>query len=123
MKRHPKLEKWIRAQIKEYCDALNLHMYELYSLEHTDNVDDNVTLQIYCNYPYVTYRVQYTDLTIKMFKEKRLDNLRSAVMHEVIHLALQEFSSKAATKSTQRELDHAEERFVDHMTVALRKFI
>lgn len=121
MKKHQKLETWIRKELTHYCELLNLQGYELWGVSPGD--DDSI-MSIMTKYPYKTYKIIYHREAVEYFEKKDYDKLKSTIVHELVHIMLSEFACKAEERFTsRRELIQAEEQAVDHISIVLRKFM
>ena len=118
-----KFETWAKKHLDRYVEILSLQAWNKYELLFSDDMGDAL-LTVASNYPYRWITVKYGASAIKMFGDKKEHaDLRHALLHEMVHVVLDELKTKAQTRSTRDEISDSLETAVEHFTVIIGRLV
>jgi hypothetical protein len=108
-------EKWSLPILKKYQKILLLEDHKLF-LKYGKLRPDSI-LEHETNYPYKTSNILFDETALTFFKDGKLEELESAIIHELVHLITDPLHETAQQRYTnERELEELNERAVDHIT-------
>lgn len=122
MTKNSKFEKWAMGEFNKARDTLLLHARAPVELEYCSEENaPNTIFTVNDAYPYRWSKVRYYGYTLYLYKKGDLVTLKHAIMHEMMHLVLEELASKAIARSSVKELDDSLESTIEHLTLVMRK--
>jgi O-acetyl-ADP-ribose deacetylase (regulator of RNase III) len=123
VKERKAFEAWASKILDKYVEVLSLQAWNKYELRYYDDMGDAL-LTVATNYPYRWITIKYGASVLKLFADKKEHNdLRHALLHEMVHVVLDELKTKAQTRSTSSEISDSLETTVEHFTVVIGRLI
>ena len=109
------LERWALPVLKKYQQLLLLDSY-LLTFKFTTDVDDCDKMHSLISYPYKEIIICYGKHSIGLWKEKKKEELRQTLIHELVHTLTNGLYEKSRYRYvTANELKDENEGLVDHI--------
>jgi hypothetical protein len=115
-----KFEKWATTQLTRYYKTLKLDAYDPPALKYRpEAVKDDDILQVPSQYPYKWIVIYYGDKAVEL-KKRDPNVLRRCMLHELVHVVLDELVCKASKRTVQSEIDDSMEATIEHLTTVIK---
>lgn len=114
-------QKWGLAVAKKYQRLLLLDDHIL-NFEYKKEISKAAAMQHLWRYPYKETQIQYSSYAIDLWKEKKKDDLKAIIIHELCHSLTDPLYGKATNRYvSEDEIADERERLTDHLANVIVK--
>lgn len=114
-------QKWGLALAKKYQKLLLLDDHNL-TFEYQKEISKDAAMHHLCRYPYKETTIQYSKYAIELWKEKKKEELKAIIIHELCHSVTDPLYCKAISRYvTSGDMEDERERLTDHLANVIVK--
>lgn len=114
-------QKWGLSVAKKYQKILLLDDHSL-TFEYQKEISAGAAMHHLWRYPYKETIIQYSDYALNLWKEKKKDELKAIIIHELCHSVTDPLYGKACSRYIAKDdLEDERERLTDHLANVIMK--
>lgn len=114
-------QKWGLATAKKYQKLLLLDDHNL-TFEYQKEISAGASMHHLWRYPYKETIIQYSHEAIKLWNDKKKDELKAIIIHELCHSLTDPLYGKATSRYiSQGDMEDERERLTDHLANVIVK--